>query len=63
VPRMVQRAQGPVYLEIVEPRPSRTLHVAWREDSVLSPAAAAMKSVVLRRLQAASEYHPDRKPG
>jgi DNA-binding transcriptional LysR family regulator len=51
VPRMVQRGQGPVYLEIVAPSPSRTLHVAWREDSVLSPAAAALKSVALRRLQ------------
>ena len=51
VPRMVQRAAGPVYREIVAPSPSRTLHVAWREDSALSPAAAALKSVALRSLQ------------
>jgi len=51
VPRMVQRTAGPVYREIVAPCPSRTLHVAWHEDSALSSAAAALKSVALRSLQ------------
>lgn len=46
VPKMVIRP-GLVYLEILPPTPSRTVHIAWREDSVLSPAAQAMKSVAI----------------
>jgi LysR family hydrogen peroxide-inducible transcriptional activator len=46
VPRMVARP-GLVHLEILPPRPSRTLHLAWRAESMLSPAAAAMKEIAL----------------
>jgi LysR family hydrogen peroxide-inducible transcriptional activator len=46
VPRMVKRP-GVAYLDIQPPAPSRTLHLAWRDESVLSPAAAAMREVAL----------------
>jgi len=46
VPRMVARP-GLAYLEILPPRPSRTLHLAWRAESVLSPAAAALREIAL----------------
>lgn len=49
VPRMVMRP-GLVYLDILPPRPSRTLHLAWRAESVLSPTAVAMKKIALAAL-------------
>ncbi len=47
VPRLVQRTPGPCYLRIKDPRPSRTVLLAWRDGLDLSPAAAAMKSSAL----------------
>jgi DNA-binding transcriptional LysR family regulator len=49
VPKMVKRADL-VYLAILPPSPSRTLHLAWREDSALSPAAFALKKTALATL-------------
>ena len=46
VPKMVRRT-GLAYLEILPPTPSRTVHIAWRHDSVLSPAALAFKRIAL----------------
>jgi len=46
VPKMVRRT-GLAYLEILPPTPSRTVHIAWRHDSVLSPAALALKRIAL----------------
>ncbi len=46
VPKMVKRP-GLVYLEILPPTPSRTVYIAWRDDSVLSPAALAMKKIAV----------------
>jgi LysR family hydrogen peroxide-inducible transcriptional activator len=47
VPSMVRRA-GIAYLEILPPRPSRSLLIAWRGDSALSPAAQALKAAAER---------------
>lgn len=49
VPRVVKRP-GLAYVEILPPTPSRTLHIAWREESVLSPAALAMKDLAVKIL-------------
>ena len=52
VPSMVRRARGPVYLSLAEPRPSRTLFLAWRQAAALSPAVEALRDTarsVLRR--------------
>ncbi len=46
VPKMVKRP-GLVYLEILPPTPTRTVHIVWREDSVLSPAALALKKTAI----------------
>lgn len=42
VPRMVRKSHGPAYAEISAPTPSRSLLIAWREGSALSPAAQAL---------------------
>jgi LysR family hydrogen peroxide-inducible transcriptional activator len=42
VPRMVKR-HGLSYVEISAPTPSRSLLIAWREGSALSPAANALR--------------------
>ena len=44
VPQIVKRADLK-YLEILPPTPSRTVHIAWLNDSALSPAALAMKTL------------------
>jgi DNA-binding transcriptional LysR family regulator len=49
VPRMVKRP-GLAYVDVLAPTPSRTLHLAWRAESVLSPAAAAMREAALAAL-------------
>jgi DNA-binding transcriptional LysR family regulator len=46
VPTMVRKADGPAYLRIAPPTPSRTILLARRDSSVLSPAAAAMRKAV-----------------
>jgi len=46
VPKMVRRP-GPAYVEILPPTPSRTIHIAWREDSALSPAALALEQIAV----------------
>jgi LysR family hydrogen peroxide-inducible transcriptional activator len=45
---MVRKSKGPAYIEIAPPTPTRTLLLACRDSSVLSPAAAAMREVVRR---------------
>ena len=49
VPRVVKRA-GLVYLDVLAPTPTRTIHLAWRDESVLSPAALAMKKIIIDTL-------------
>lgn len=46
VPRMVRKAPGPAYLDILPPTPTRTLSLAVREDGALSPAATALEAAV-----------------
>lgn len=46
VPAMMRREPGPVYLAILPPTPNRTLLVAQRETSVLTPAAEALRGVI-----------------
>jgi DNA-binding transcriptional LysR family regulator len=48
VPTMVRRADGPAYVEIAPPTPSRTILLARRDSRALSAAAAAMSTVVTR---------------
>ncbi len=48
VPTMVRRADGPAYVEIVPPTPSRSILLARRDSRALSPAAAAMSAVITR---------------
>jgi len=50
VPEML-RKKGLVYLNIAAPTPSRTLHLAWREDRALSAAAAALRSTAFGSLR------------
>jgi DNA-binding transcriptional LysR family regulator len=46
VPTMVRKANGPAYLRIAPPTPSRTILLAQRDSSALSPAAAAMRMAI-----------------
>jgi DNA-binding transcriptional LysR family regulator len=48
VPTMVRKADGPAYLGIAPPTPSRTILLARRDSSALSPAAAAMRDAISR---------------
>ncbi len=48
VPRMVRKAKGPAYIEISPPTPFRTILLARRDSSALSPAAAAMRDVIVK---------------
>jgi len=50
VPSMVRKATGVAYGELAPPKPTRTLSLAWRKGAVLSPAAEAMKKVVVETL-------------
>lgn len=43
VPRMIKKIPGPAYVTLGDPAPSRTLLLARREQSALSPAAEAMR--------------------
>lgn len=47
IPEIVRKQPGPVYLSIRPPRPSRTILIAWREGTPLSPAALAMKETAI----------------
>ena len=51
VPKMVRRQHGPAYIEIAAPKPSRTLYMAWREGSLLSSAAMALKELAFSKLR------------
>jgi len=53
VPLMVRKAKGPAYIEIAPPTPTRTILLARRDSSALSPAAAAMRAVITWCLQSA----------
>lgn len=50
VPAMVRKSQGPRYVAIRGRSVSRSLFLAWRERSVLSPAALALQEVGQRLL-------------
>ncbi|HUX13668.1 MAG TPA: LysR family transcriptional regulator [Spirochaetia bacterium] len=47
VPRMVRKEQGPVYVRISPPTPSRTLLLARRQSGTLSAAGEAMRKIAL----------------
>jgi LysR family hydrogen peroxide-inducible transcriptional activator len=48
VPRMVKMEKGgPAYVEMDKPAPGRTLYLATRKRGALSPAAKALKDVVI----------------
>lgn len=51
VPKMVCRENGPSYLEIETPTPSRRLLLAFRDSGELSPPAEAMREVALAILR------------
>jgi len=51
VPKMVRKAWGISYLEILPPTPSRTIHLAFREGGFLGTAATALKEIAVKRLQ------------
>jgi LysR family hydrogen peroxide-inducible transcriptional activator len=53
VPAMVRKTRGPAYLDLSEPRPSRSLFLARRKGAALSRAAEAMRTLALRRLRRA----------
>jgi DNA-binding transcriptional LysR family regulator len=46
VPRMVRKASGPAYLDLLPPTPTRTLSLIRREGMPVSPAAAALEATV-----------------
>ncbi len=46
VPRMVRKASGPAYLDLLPPTPTRTLSLVRREGPTLNPAAAALEATV-----------------
>jgi LysR family hydrogen peroxide-inducible transcriptional activator len=50
VPKMVRKAWGISYLEILPPTPSRTIHLAYRERGFLGTAASALKEIAIERL-------------
>lgn len=52
VPRMVCKETGPAYVQVAEPTPSRTLHIAYRDGANLTAAARAMRETALRVLGA-----------
>jgi LysR family hydrogen peroxide-inducible transcriptional activator len=54
VPRMVRKSNGPAYLEVIAPSPSRSLFIAWRKGSALSPAAQALREVCRKTFQTSS---------
>jgi DNA-binding transcriptional LysR family regulator len=47
VPQMVAHFPGVVYSRVSQPKAARTLSLAWRKKVPLSPAAEAMKNVIL----------------
>ncbi|HUI71435.1 MAG TPA: LysR substrate-binding domain-containing protein [Spirochaetia bacterium] len=51
VPSMVRKSKGPAYIEIASPTPTRTIFLARRDSSALSPAAAAMREVIIECLR------------
>jgi LysR family transcriptional regulator, hydrogen peroxide-inducible genes activator len=51
VPRMVANFPGVAYVELSKPQAFRTLYLAWRKRAKLSPAAEALKKVIISRLK------------
>ena len=47
VPQMVAHFPGVAYVELSQPKASRTLCLAWRKKARLSPAALALRKVIL----------------
>lgn len=45
VPRLVRKKNGPVYLPVTAPSPTRTLYLAHRKNQPLSPAAEALRQL------------------
>ncbi len=47
VPQMVANFPGVAYVELSQPQAFRTLYLAWRKKAKLSPAAEALKKVIV----------------
>lgn len=48
VPQMVAKFPGVSYLKLSQPKAQRTLSLAWRKKAPLSPAAEALKKVIVQ---------------
>jgi LysR family transcriptional regulator, hydrogen peroxide-inducible genes activator len=51
VPRMVMKASGLAYAELIHPKAWRTLYLAWRRKAKLSPGAEALKTIVVQSFE------------
>ena len=51
VPRMVADYPGVAYVELSQPAASRTLYLTWRKKAKLSPAAEALKKVIMGSIE------------
>ncbi len=51
VPQMVAKFPGVAYARISQPKAARTLFLAWRKKSILSPAVEALKKIILNTVK------------
>ena len=58
VPQMVARFPGVAYVSLSHPKAQRTLSLAWRKKAPLSPAAEALRKVILQSGDSGGRYSP-----
>ena len=51
VPQMVAKFPGVVYARVSQPTAARTISLAWRKKAPLSPAAEALKKIILNTVK------------
>jgi LysR family transcriptional regulator, hydrogen peroxide-inducible genes activator len=51
VPQMVAKFPGVVYARVSQPTAARTISLAWRKKAPLSPAAEALKKIILNTVE------------
>jgi LysR family transcriptional regulator, hydrogen peroxide-inducible genes activator len=51
VPQMVAKFPGVVYARVSQPTAARTISLAWRKKARLSPAAEALKKIILNTIE------------
>src|SRR5262249_47715913 len=56
VPQMVARFPGVAYVSLSHPKAERTLSLAWRKKAPLSPAAEALRNVILLSGDSSGRY-------